>query len=224
MFILEISLLITSLCFLVRPNFELASTIHHSVMAIEQTLFLLNYSMDPRDWLSCSIEDKNFMAYASIIIFLEIFWWCYDFSEIIRKRKEKTNLDFITFVLHHFFEIILEFYCIYYNLQVAGVVITCLHHYVDPFINIAKFCSGRNQYIRDFSFTIMIPIWIITRLVLYPYIVYLVGEMPCSPTSVFVFLLSLIPLHLIWTFQILRIAYYKVFYGKTTDTTLKVNS
>merc|ERR1712087_682688 len=102
-------------------------------------------------------------------------------------------------------------------------VVMALHNLFDPFLNMAKCChyafKGSLHVLADVNFGVAAVVFLISRLAMYPVVVYTVWfNSPVYPGKVHVWdatidqwickicLVMLYPLHLFWFFLIIKVA------------------
>lgn len=138
---------------------------------------------------------------------------------LVKKRRS----DFLEMLAHHLISSVLISMSLTYNYVRIGIVIMALHNMFDPFMNMAKCChyafKGSLHVLADINFGICLVMFLISRLVLYPIVVYKVcflsiaypGKVPVWDATVDqwickVCLLLLFPLHLFWFYLMMKVA------------------
>lgn len=146
------------------------------------------------------------------------FYWSLCISQFFDVKRK----DFWQMFIHHVTTIALMAFSWTCNLTRIGTLVLAVHDCADIFLEAGKMCKYTNfQKTCDFLFVCFTLTWILTRLGVYPtHILYsttieapqLVQMFPAY--YIFNVLLStLLILHVIWTYYILKIVYQVVMSG-----------
>jgi ceramide synthetase len=147
------------------------------------------------------------------------------FFAVFFKRRRK---DFWELVFHHV--VTSTLIGLSYSLWHLrfGVIVMMIHNLFDPFLNIAKCAhyvfnpAGTAHVIADVSFGVGAVVFLVSRLIYYPYAIYCtviyaspLVEHPHQPAQTFlkVLLSFLYPLHVFWFVLILKVAHKALFSG-----------
>lgn len=115
--------------------------------------------------------------------------------------------------LHHLVTIVLMLFAWVYNYHRFGSLIMIIHDPADIFLEFTKSLKYANfSKAPIITFSIFAIVWIITRLMIYPrilFVIFFVAILP--PSSVLIFfkslLLILFILHIYWTYFVYKILY-----------------
>lgn len=137
------------------------------------------------------------------------FYWSLTFSQCFDNKRK----DFWQMFVHHILTLTLIGLSWVCNLHRVGSLVLLVHDCADIFLEGAKSLKYANlQKACDIVFAIFTVTWFITRLMLYPRIIYSSSVeapriLPMYPVYyIFNFLLiALLVLHFIWTYMILQI-------------------
>ncbi|GAB0093945.1 ceramide synthase 5 [Sergentomyia squamirostris] len=148
-------------------------------------------------------------------------WWYYMISMAfywsltISQFRDVKRKDFWQMFVHHVVTLLLLSLSWICNLHRVGSLVLVVHDCADIFLEAAKLTKYANyQKVCDAIFAIFTVIWIVTRLGLYPRILYSTSIeapriLPMFP-AYYIFnslLILLLVLHVVWTYLILQIAY-----------------
>jgi sphingoid base N-palmitoyltransferase len=137
------------------------------------------------------------------------FYWSLTFSQFVDNKRK----DFWQMFIHHVLTLVLISTSWMCNLHRVGSLVLLVHDCADILLEAAKFLKYANlQKACDIVFGVFTITWIVTRLVLYPRIIYSTSVeaptiLPMYPVY-YIFnslLIALLVLHLIWTYMILQI-------------------
>jgi ceramide synthetase len=137
------------------------------------------------------------------------FYWSLTFSQFIDNKRK----DFWQMFIHHVLTLVLISLSWVCNLHRVGSLVLLVHDCADILLEAAKFLKYANlQKACDIVFGVFTITWIVTRLGLYPRIIYSTSVeapeiLPMYPVY-YIFnslLIALLVLHLIWTYMILQI-------------------
>jgi sphingoid base N-palmitoyltransferase len=137
------------------------------------------------------------------------FYWSLTFSQMYDNKRK----DFWQMFVHHVLTLVLIALSFICNLHRVGSLVLFVHDCADIFLEAAKSLKYANlQKACDITFGIFTLTWIVTRLMLYPRIIYSTSIeapsiLPMYPVY-YIFnslLIALLVLHLIWTYMILQI-------------------
>lgn len=137
------------------------------------------------------------------------FYWSLSFSQMYDNKRK----DFWQMFIHHVLTLVLIALSFICNLHRVGSLVLFVHDCADIFLEGAKSLKYANlQKACDITFGIFTLTWIVTRLMLYPRIIYSTSIeapriLPMYPVY-YIFnslLIALLVLHLIWTYMILQI-------------------
>jgi sphingoid base N-palmitoyltransferase len=137
------------------------------------------------------------------------FYWSLTFSQMYDNKRK----DFWQMFVHHVLTLVLIALSFICNLHRVGSLVLFVHDCADIFLEGAKSLKYANlQKACDITFGIFTLTWIVTRLMLYPRIIYSTSIeapriLPMYPVY-YIFnslLIALLVLHLIWTYMILQI-------------------
>lgn len=137
------------------------------------------------------------------------FYWSLTFSQCFDNKRK----DFWQMFVHHVLTLTLIALSWICNLHRIGSLVLLVHDCADIFLEAAKSLKYANlQKACDIIFGIFTVTWIITRLMLYPRIIYSSSVeapqiLPMYPVY-YIFnslLMALLVLHLIWSYMILQI-------------------
>lgn len=153
------------------------------------------------------------------------FYWSLVFT-LFSDHKRK---DFKEMIIHHIATMVLMYFSWILNFVRVGTLVLLVHDAADSWLAMAKiFIYTKNKLATDVFFGIFLIIWVITRIVIYPYCLlycttvepYLCGliDVTFGAHQFFNFFLYLLQvLHLIWTYLIFRIVYRKIAKGNVED-------
>jgi len=136
---------------------------------------------------------------------------------------QKHRSDFLEMLSHHIITSVLILTSYSYGYIRVGIVVMALHNVFDPFLNVAKCCHyafrGPLHALADVSFGLAAAAFLVSRLVLYPVVVYNVwfhnvmypGKVPVWDATVDqwickICLVMLYPIHLFWCYLLLKTA------------------
>ncbi|KAK6176080.1 hypothetical protein SNE40_014435 [Patella caerulea] len=147
------------------------------------------------------------------------FYWSQIFTITISVKRK----DFKELVLHHITTLGLMYFSWFLDMVRIGAAVLILHDTADIWVLSAKmFKYSRHQSLGELMFTGFAIVWVITRVIIYPYwILYNViieASLYFPPTpshrlfAVMLFILQI--LHWIWTYFIFLAAAMKFKYGK----------
>jgi len=137
------------------------------------------------------------------------------------KRK-----DFVEMFIHHLTTIALLCFSWTCNLTRAGALVLLVHDFADAFLEAAKlFHYAKYSTTCDIVFGVFSVTWVVTRLGLFPsWIIFSASVeapqlLPMFPAYyIFNGLLSiLLVLHVIWTYYILKMAFFAVYANKDEE-------
>jgi sphingoid base N-palmitoyltransferase len=138
------------------------------------------------------------------------FYWSLTASQFFDVRRK----DFWQMFAHHMITILLIALSWVCNLHRVGSLVLLVHDCADIFLEAAKLTKYANyQKVCDIIFAIFIVVWLVTRLGLYPRILYSTTVeapeiLPMFP-AYYIFnslLLLLLLLHIGWTYLIFQVA------------------
>ncbi|XP_046568275.1 ceramide synthase 2-like [Haliotis rubra] len=147
------------------------------------------------------------------------FYWSLLFSSLTDVKRK----DFWEMTTHHLITITLIYFSWIINFVRIGALIILVHDVSDYWMAAAKMAKySKHQSVCEALFTCFCVIWIVTRMVIYPFRVLksVMFELPdyvppFSSHRMFVVLLcGLLMLHTIWTYLILKIALQKFTHGE----------
>lgn len=151
------------------------------------------------------------------------FYWCL----ILTLMKDHRRKDFAEFVIHHIATIVLLYFSWFMNFVRIGTLVLVAHDVADPWLLLAKMCKyTKRKQITEVIFVIFIVIWIVSRLIYYPFIVlysstfepyYVIEKTFFTHWFFNFFLYLLMVLHLMWSYSIARIAIKKLRQGELED-------
>ncbi|XP_055330577.1 ceramide synthase 6-like [Paramacrobiotus metropolitanus] len=162
----------------------------------------------------------------------DVFWYymipmSFYWSLLISQFFDVKRKDFWQMFAHHVTTILLLVLSWVDNLTRVGTLVLLIHDVADVFLEAAKLARYANRpRLCDALFGVFAIVWIVTRLVIYPYaVVYSAAFEGCQSVgfcfpAYWVFnslLIMLQVLHFIWTWYILRIAINSLRTGKTDD-------
>jgi len=151
---------------------------------------------------------------------IEFAWYSMGMVLLFFKKRKS---DFLEMLAHHAITSVLIFISYSYGYIRIGIVVLMLHNLFDPFLNLAKCChyafKGSLHALADVSFGLAAMVFLVSRLVLYPVVVYNVcfhttpypGTVPFWGATVEqwicrICLVMLYPLHLFWFYLICKVA------------------
>jgi len=151
---------------------------------------------------------------------LEFGWYSMCLVVLFFKRRRS---DFLEMLAHHVITSVLIFTSYSCGYLRIGIVVMNLHNLFDPFLNVAKCChyafKGRLHALADVSFGLGAVVFLASRLVLYPVVIYHAwsfaaahpGTEPVRGATFDlwacrVLLCMLYPIHLFWFCLILKVA------------------
>ena len=147
------------------------------------------------------------------------FYWSLTFSQFYDNKRK----DFWQMFVHHFLTLVLISLSWVCNLHRVGSLVLLVHDCADIPLEAAKFLKYANlQKACDIVFGIFTVLWIVTRLGLFPRIIYSTSvEAPKILQTLYpvyyIFnslLIMLLVLHLVWTYMILQIVIQTIKVGK----------
>ncbi|CAK0903429.1 unnamed protein product [Prorocentrum cordatum] len=161
----------------------------------------------------CAREMRTYYA-------IEFGWYATGFVVLFLKKRRG---DFLEMLSHHAITCVLIFTSYTYGYIRVGIVVMTLHNLFDPFLNMAKCChyalKGPLHVLADINFGIALVVFLISRLVMYPVVVYNVwfhnvmypGKVPVWDATADqwickICLVMLYPIHLFWFYLILKVA------------------
>jgi hypothetical protein len=137
------------------------------------------------------------------------FYWSLTFSQCFDNKRK----DFWQMFIHHVLTLVLISLSWICNLHRIGSLVLIVHDFADIFLEAAKFFKYASlQKACDIVFGIFTVSWLVTRLGLFPRIIYSSTVeapqiLPMYPVY-YIFnslLIMLLVLHLIWTYMILQV-------------------
>ncbi|CAK0837473.1 unnamed protein product [Prorocentrum cordatum] len=151
---------------------------------------------------------------------IEFGWYSMGLAMLFLKKRRS---DFLEMLSHHAITSTLIFTSYTYGYIRVGIVVMTLHNLFDPFLNIAKCChyalKGPLHVIADINFGMASVVFLISRLLMYPVVVYNVwfhnimypGKVPVWDATVDqwickICLVMLYPIHLFWCYLLLKTA------------------
>jgi hypothetical protein len=151
---------------------------------------------------------------------MEFAWYAMGMVLMFCKKRRS---DFLEMLAHHAITSVLIFTSYSYGYIRVGIVVMMLHNLFDPFLNAAKCChyafKGSLHALADVSFALAAVTFFVSRLVLYPVVVYNVwfhnevypGKVPVWDATVDqwickICLVMLYPIHLFWFYLICKTA------------------
>lgn len=146
------------------------------------------------------------------------FYWSLTFSQCFDNKRK----DFWQMFVHHVLTLTLIALSWICNLHRIGSLVLLVHDCADIFLEAAKSLKYANlQKACDIIFGIFTVTWVITRLMLYPRIIYSSSVeapqiLPMYPVY-YIFnslLMALLVLHLIWSYMILQIVIQTIRVGQ----------
>lgn len=170
----------------------------------------------------------------------DIYWYyllelAYYISYIYMLFTDHKRKDFLEFFIHHNITVVLMMLSWSVNVVRIGTLVVCLHDPVDYILTFAKSCIYiKKQGLADLTFVAFIILWVVTRLIIYPYVILysVYVELPeLAKHSEYVqtldsylvihllkaLLVVLQVLHVIWTILIIKTAALKMKRGKLED-------
>lgn len=138
------------------------------------------------------------------------FYWSLTASQFVDVKRK----DFWQMFTHHMITILLMALSWVCNLHRVGSLVLLVHDCADIFLEAAKITKyAQYQKVCDTIFAVFTVVWIVTRLVLYPRIIYSTSVeapsiLPMFP-AYYIFntlLILLLVLHIGWTYLIIQIA------------------
>ncbi|CAG5119113.1 unnamed protein product [Candidula unifasciata] len=163
-------------------------------------------------WPKQHIDNDIFILYL-----LELsFYWSLLFDIFFKRDYQKKDKK--EMIMHHLATILLVYFSWACNFVRGGSLILVLHDAADPWLNITKmFKYAKYQTMCEISFVILLFVWIISRLVVFPIwilnttAVEIHDYVTTFPAYWFFngLLLVLQLLHIMWTYLILNIAFQK---------------
>ncbi len=173
-----------------------------------------------------SLQEMHVMTVSQRLLYLlELSWYM---CGILRLCIEPKKKDFKQMLFHHFFTVGLLGLSYQIKHIRIGVVVYMLHNIADPFLQVAKLCKYSGSEVGATLFFIPFALsFFVTRLVVYPYVVYYTifygpgyvrGVTHVSEAICMALLSFLIPIHMFWFYLIARIAIKAVADGgKSSD-------
>lgn len=137
------------------------------------------------------------------------FYWSLTFSHFLDNKRK----DFWQMFIHHVLTLVLIALSWICNLHRVGSLVLIVHDFADILLEAAKFLKYANlQKACDIIFGLFTISWIVTRLGMYPRIIYSSTVeapqiLPMYPVY-YIFnslLIMLLVLHFIWTYMILQV-------------------
>ncbi|XP_036227975.1 ceramide synthase 6 isoform X1 [Bactrocera oleae] len=137
------------------------------------------------------------------------FYWSLTVTQFIDVKRK----DFWQMFVHHMVTLLLMALSWVCNLHRVGSLVLVVHDCADIFLEAAKLTKyAKYQKLCDFIFAIFTVVWILTRLGFFPRIIYSSSVeapniLPMFP-AYYIFntlLISLLFLHVVWTYLILKI-------------------
>lgn len=135
------------------------------------------------------------------------FYWSLTFSQFIDNKRK----DFWQMFIHHILTLLLISLSWVCNIHRVGSLILIVHDAADVLLEAAKALKyAKRQKSCDIVFGIFTVVWIVTRLVMFPRIIYACvfqTHQPYYPVYFFfnILLLGLLILHFIWTYMIFQV-------------------
>lgn len=165
-----------------KISYSILQTLYYSLICVLAVIKIFSDDYDPSFDLIISMQLGWYMC--GIII---------DFN--------KTEM-----LVHHFITIALLLYSQYTSAENFAVAICLVHDVSDPFLHIAKLInySERCLILRDIVFGVFASVFMLTRLVIFPRIIWYYFESH-GATVGFYGLCALQVLHINWSWQILKI-------------------
>ncbi|KAK3592980.1 hypothetical protein CHS0354_023204 [Potamilus streckersoni] len=166
-------------------------------------------------WIGWPKQGIDRDVYWYYVLELGFYWSLVYTLAVDHKRK-----DFYEMVIHHLVTILLIYFSWVLNFVRVGTLVLAVHDASDYWMAAAKMAKYINkQMLCEVSFVIFCITWIISRLIIYPYVVLytttvetygIVMDVTFGSHWFFNFLLYILQvLHIIWTFMIARIALQK---------------
>jgi len=135
---------------------------------------------------------------------LEFGWYSMCLVVLFSKKRRS---DFLEMLAHHVITSVLIFTSYSFGYLRIGIVVMNLHNLFDPFLNVAKCChyafKGPLHALADVSFGLGAVVFLVSRLVLLPIVVYFAWGAHWACTML---LCMLYPIHLFWFYLILKVA------------------
>ncbi|XP_053373913.1 ceramide synthase 2-like [Mercenaria mercenaria] len=152
------------------------------------------------------------------------FYWCLILSLV----KDHRRKDFTELVIHHVATIILLYFSWFMNFVRIGTLVLIAHDAADPWLALAKMNKyTKHKQITEVCFIVFILVWIISRLMYYPFVVLysstvepynrLLEKTFFAHWFFNFFLYLLMVLHLMWSYSIARIVVRKLRQGQLED-------
>ncbi|XP_048756985.1 ceramide synthase 5-like [Ostrea edulis] len=167
------------------------------------------------DWPKQSVSSDVYWYYM-----IELgFYWSLTFTLLIDHKRK----DFKEMVVHHLVTIALMYFSWISNFVRVGSLVLLVHDAVDYWMaaaKMAKYC--KQQMLCEMFFVVFVVVWIITRLIIYPFrVIYTAsieyGDYLNYSPAFYMFNILLIVLqilHILWTFMIFRIILQKFTEGE----------
>lgn len=174
-----------------------------------------------RDWPKQDVTDDIYWHY---MMELSFYW-----GLVLTLFTDNKRKDFKEMIIHHFATIVLMYFSWVLNFVRVGTLVLVVHDAADTWLALAKMSIyAKNKTATDIFFGIFLVVWVVSRLIIYPYVVlycttvepYLIGLID---TTFFAhqffnfFLYLLMVLHCLWTYMIFRIVYRKIIKGNVED-------
>ncbi|KAL3831741.1 hypothetical protein ACJMK2_023455 [Sinanodonta woodiana] len=166
-------------------------------------------------WIGWPKQGIDRDVYWYYVLELGFYWSLVYTLAVDHKRK-----DFYEMVIHHLVTVLLIYFSWVLNFVRVGTLVLAVHDASDYWMAAAKMAKYINkQTLCEACFVIFCITWIISRLIIYPYVVLytttvetygIVMDVTFGSHWFFNFLLYILQvLHIIWTFMIARIAMQK---------------
>lgn len=162
----------------------------------------------------------------------EIYWYyvtelAFYWSLIFTLFWDHKRKDFTEMMVHHVATIVLMYFSWILNFVRVGSLVLLVHDAADSWLSLAKMSVYlKKETATDVFFGIFLLVWVISRLIIYPYVVlycttvepyYIIDTTFGGHIFFNIFLYILQILHILWSYMIFRIVINKIIQGRIRD-------
>ncbi|KAF2347864.1 TRAM/LAG1/CLN8 domain [Trinorchestia longiramus] len=133
--------------------------------------------------------------------------------------------DFYVMLCHHVVTFFLHYFCVSMNIMKLLTLTIFIHEIVDIPLAVGKMFSYANKhYVGDYLAIVFAIVWVLTRLIAYPVMAMrppLIAHLKVSWPSMFCFEafgISLLLVHIIWTFDLIKAIKKRMTDNKMSDS------
>lgn len=175
-------------------------------------------------WRGWPKQHVGIDIYWHYVIELGFYW-----SLVLTLFTDNKRKDFKQMIIHHVATIVLMYFSWVLNFVRIGSLVLVVHDAADTWLALTKMSIyAKNKTATDVFFGIFLLIWILSRLVYYPFVVLYSSTVEPYTADLMdhtfgahwffnFFLYLLLVLHCIWTYLIFRIVYRKMVKGNVED-------